>query len=110
MSKMFRLSSVWNLPLQRKGLYGPLEADMKELPHPSRNLTVSRVVIMVRMSHEPYVVLLFFKPCSNHCGGQYILVCHGFIQPMRVRESILLHIWFSAPSNHQVGVIWYITC
>lgn len=49
MAKMFQLASLWNLPLQRKGLYSPLEADMKELPHPSRNLTVSRVVIMVRM-------------------------------------------------------------
>lgn len=49
---MSRLTKIWNLPLQKKGLYGPLEADMKELPHPSRNLTVSRVVIMVRTSHK----------------------------------------------------------
>ena len=45
--KMFRLSTVWNLPQQKEGSYGPLEQHMQELPHPSRNLTVSRVVIMV---------------------------------------------------------------
>lgn len=44
---MFRLSTVWNLPQQKEGSYGPLEQHMQELPHPSRNLTVSRVVIMV---------------------------------------------------------------
>lgn len=47
-SKMIRLASIWNLPQERQGLYQPLDPEMEQLPHPSRNLTVSRVVIMVR--------------------------------------------------------------
>ncbi|XP_024403293.1 histidine kinase 1 [Physcomitrium patens] len=47
---MFRLATIWNLPKDRQGSYGPLNPEMEQLPHPSRNLTVSRVVIMITVA------------------------------------------------------------
>lgn len=59
-SKMFRLAGIWKLPQHGQASYGSLEAHMEELPHPSRNLTVSRVVIMVRMYTRMIVLCSIF--------------------------------------------------
>ncbi|KAG0563103.1 hypothetical protein M758_8G004400 [Ceratodon purpureus] len=42
--------TIWNLPQERQRSYGPLDPEMEQLPHPSRNLTVSRVVIMITVA------------------------------------------------------------